>query len=144
MRKVMGFTLMLMLACSVSAMAQMNMPGDSSKKTDKTSGSKMSMTGCISENDGKYMLTDKEHPNGVELKSSEDLKPHVGHTVTVTGTMDKMCCKGGPPNGGMGGMESHGKMSKGGGWKHDGMGMNVSSMKMVSEQCEMSKPADTK
>ena len=52
------------------------------------------MTGCIGEKDGKYMLMDKKHPDGVELMSSEDLKPHVGHKVTVTGMMQNSAMSG--------------------------------------------------
>jgi hypothetical protein len=33
------------------------------------------------------MLKKKKHPDGVELMSSDDLKPHVGHKVSVTGIM---------------------------------------------------------
>ena len=33
------------------------------------------------------MLKNKKHPDGVELMSSDDLKPHVGHKVSVTGMM---------------------------------------------------------
>ena len=33
------------------------------------------------------MFKNKKHPDGVELMSSDDLKPHVGHKVSVTGMM---------------------------------------------------------
>jgi hypothetical protein len=32
-------------------------------------------------------LKNKKHPDGVELMSSDDLKPDVGHKVSVTGMM---------------------------------------------------------
>jgi len=32
-------------------------------------------------------LKNKKHPNAIELMSSDDLKPHIGHKVSVTGTM---------------------------------------------------------
>jgi hypothetical protein len=71
------------------------------------------------------MLKDKKHPDGVQLMSCDDLKPHVGHKVSVTGMMrgdsamsdDSM---------------SKDRMSK------DNMaasGFKVTSMNMASEQC---------
>ena len=70
----MNLMLMLVLACSMSAMAQTNASSDSSMKKEQTSGKKMSMIGCISEKDGKYMMMNKTYPDGVQLMSSEDLK----------------------------------------------------------------------
>lgn len=128
MKKSMAM-LMFVLACCLSAAAQSDMSGDAMKK-DKMkdgSGKTMSMTGCISEKDGKYMMMNKQHPDGVQLMSSDDLKPHVGHKVKVTGMMEKMDNDS---------MKSDDKM------KHDNMGMmsmKVNSMKMMSEHCDMSK-----
>lgn len=76
------------------------------------------------------MLKNKKHPDGVELMSSDDLKPHVGHKVSVTGMMqgdsamsdDKMSTDS----------MSKDRMSK------DSMaasGFKVTSMNMASEQC---------
>ncbi len=90
MKTTMKLMLMLVLACSLPAMAQTDTSDDSSMKKDHMAGKKMSMTGCIAEKDGKYTMMNKEHPNGVQLMSSEVLKPHVGHKVKVTGMMDKM------------------------------------------------------
>ncbi len=126
---------MLVLACSMSAMAQSGSSSDSSMKHDSTSGKSMSMTGCIGEKDGKYMLMDKKHPDGVQLMSSDDMKPHVGHKVKVTGMMEKMDTMGNDS------MKSDDKM-KGDSMSHDNMGMmamKVSGMKMKSEHCDMSK-----
>ena len=117
---------MTLLACSVS-FAQTGMSSDSSMSKSDSMGKKMTMTGCIGEKDGKYMLMDKKHPDGVELMSSEDLKPHVGHKVTVTGMMQNSAMSGDN-------MKSDDKMS------NDKMGMSgfkVTSMKMVSEHCTM-------
>ena len=76
------------------------------------------------------MLKNKKHPDGVELMSSDDLKPDVGHKVSVTGMMqgdsamsdDKMSKDS----------MSKDRMSK------DSMatsGFKVTSMNMASEQC---------
>jgi hypothetical protein len=130
MNKAMNSMLMLALACSRSAMAQTDTSSDSSMKKDHMSGKTMSMTGCIAEKDGKYMMMNKEHPGGVQLMSSEDLKPHVGHKVKVTGMMDKTDAMSGDA------MKSDEKMKKD---DMAMMGMKVSSMKMMSDQCDMSK-----
>ena len=132
MYRISGLRLVLVLACTMSIIAQTD--NDSTKKDNM--GKQKSMTGCIAEKDGKYMLMDKGHPNGIQLMSSDDLKPHVGHKVKVTGMMEKMDGMGGDS------MKPDEKMSKDDTMKHDDMGMmnmKVSSMKMVSEQCDMSK-----
>jgi hypothetical protein len=118
---------MLVLACSVSLFAQTAMSGDSSMKKSDAMGKQMTITGCIAEKDGKYMLKNKKHPDGVELMSSDDLKPHVGHKVSVTGMMQGDSAMSGD------------NMSKDG-MSKDSMAMSgfkVTSMKMVSEQCTM-------
>jgi hypothetical protein len=112
---------MLVLACSVSMVAQTGTSSDTSMKKSDSMGKQMTMTGCVAEKDGKYMLKNKKHPDGVELMSSEDLKPHMGHKISVTGMME-------------GGAMSGDSMSK------ENMAMSdfkVSSMKMVSDQCTM-------
>jgi hypothetical protein len=73
------------------------------------------------------MLKNKKHPDGVQLMSSDDLKPDVGHKVSVTEMMqgdsdDKMAKDS----------MSKDRMSK------DSMaasGFKVTSMNMASEQC---------
>ena len=140
MNKVSGCMLMLVLACSMSAMAQSGSSSDSSMKHDSMSGKSMSMTGCIGEKDGKYMMMDKKHPDGVQLMSSEDLKRHVGHKVKVTGTMEKMDAMSTDAKSNDS-MKSDDKM-KSGSMSHDDMGMmamKVTSMKMESDKCDMSK-----
>jgi len=79
---------------------------------DTKGGKMMSMTGCISEKDGKYMMMNKEHPDGVMLMTSENMKPHVGHKMKVSGMMDN---------------------------SKDHMGMKMSSMKMMSTTCDPTK-----
>ena len=61
--------------------SQTSMSQSDSMNSGKMMGKKMSATGCISQKDGKFMLMNKKHPDGVELMSSEDLQPHVGHKV---------------------------------------------------------------
>src|SRR5882724_1833543 len=117
---------MLVLACSVSLFAQTGMSSDSSMKKSDSMGKQMTMTGCVAEKDGKYMLKDKKHPDGVELMSSDDLKPHVGHKVSVTGMMQGDSAMAGDKI-------SKDNMSKDS-MSKDGMAMSgfkVTSMKMV-------------
>jgi hypothetical protein len=74
------------------------------------------------------MLKNKKHPNAIELMSSDDLKPHVGHKVSVTGMMqgdsamsdDKM---------------SKDSMSKDRMSKDSMAASEFKSMNMASEQC---------
>jgi hypothetical protein len=115
---------MFVLTCSFAVVAQTGMSSDSSMKKSDSMGKQMTMTGCVSEKDGKYMLTDKKHPNGVELISSEDLKPHLGHKVSVTGTMDDNSMSGDS-------MSTHNMAMS---------GFKVNSMKMVSDRCSMPNP----
>ena len=132
----MSTILMLVLACTMSAFAQTGMSSDSStpkSEKDKMKGKKMSMQGCIMEKDGKYMMMNKQHPDGVGLTSLEDLKPHVGHRVKVKGTMEKM------DNISAAAMKSDDKMPNNDKIRHEDTGMmemKVSSMKMVSEHCD--------
>ena len=115
--KTVTFVASLVLASAMPLFAQA--PASTTPQTDSgmqssdhmKSGKTMTMTGCISEKDGKYMLMTKKHPDGMELMTSEDLKPHVGHRVKVTGTM------------------SGGSM----------MAIQMTSMKMVSDTCSMGK-----
>ena len=121
----MQLMVMFVLACSVAVVAQTGMSSDSSMNKSGAMGKKMTMTGCVSEKNGKYMLTDKKHPDGLELMSSEDLKPHVGHKVSVTGMMESAM--------------SGDSMAKDSTAK-DSMAMSgfkVTSMKMVSDHCTM-------
>ena len=139
MKKVIPM-LVLMLAFCLSVSAQMNptTPGQSSPtagqanpspaqteaSSGQTSDKTTSITGCISESNGKYMIMDKSHPGGVQLVSSEDLKPHVGHKVKVSGTVDSA-----------GSTQASG--SQGG--DASSTVLKVSNMKMISEHCEASK-----
>ncbi len=141
MKKSMAFLGCLTLALCMPAFAQTSDTGNSQMKSDSMSqsghmksgkmmGKKMSATGCIAEKDGKYMLMNKQHPDGMMVMSSEDLQPHVGHKVKLIGTMEN----GAMTSGTNGETKSDDKSA-------DSMGMmtmKVSSMKMISTQCDMS------
>ncbi len=125
MKKMTTFFACLMMVFCMSAFAQtsdtMNNNNSDHMKSDKMMGKKMSAVGCIAEKDGNYMLMNKKHPDGIMLMSSEDLKPHVGHKVKVTGMMEKSSM-----NGDTNSADSMGAMD-----------MKVTSMKMMSTSCSM-------
>ena len=140
MKKQMAVLACSMLTFCMSASAQMSGNGDSQMKTDDTHKSghmhhaggmhhgggmgTMSAVGCVAEKDGKYMLTNKRHPDGIGLDSSEDLKPHVGHKIKATGTMEKGAGMSGDMKSGEKSNENMGMMS-----------MKMTSMKMISTEC---------
>lgn len=146
------FTGAAMLAFAMSATAQSTtdpnmsnpMPQNDAKdhgtmhQKAAKSGKKMSMRGCIEQSGDEYMLKTKSAKN-VELMSTEDLKPHVGHMVKVTGAWDKSMDKQhdtaemdhtSMPNGqAKGDMKGHME-----GKEHH---FKVSNMEMISETCTM-------
>ena len=101
MRKL-AFLCSLLLAFYVSAFAQTDTSNSKSNPTaanqsssqmqnsdrDKSDNFSKSVKGkgCITQQDGKYLLTDKKHPEGIELTGSQDLSAHVGHKVEIKGT----------------------------------------------------------
>ena len=117
MKKMTAFLACLMMAFCMSAFAQTSDTGNSqmksdSMKSDSMMGKKMTAVGCLAEKDGKYMLMNKQHPDGMMLMGSEDMmKPHMGHKMKVMGMMEK---------------DSMGMMA-----------MKVTSMKMMSDHCSM-------
>ena len=113
------------------------------KKMDKMDkGMKsMTVTGCVAEKDGHYMLNNAMMAGDRKAMTYDltggELKPHVGHKVEVTGSTDaKMMDKGK-----MDKMDKD-KMSKDKMMDKDKMGMSdmhgtlqVKSVKMISATC---------
>lgn len=147
MKKVWVF-LMTMLMSTAMAAAQTT-PAPAEKDTHHKGMANMSgektLTGCVAQEQGEneFMLRTGSKRN-IELETSEDLKPHVGHTVKVTGTWDlaadKSEAKGGADA--MGHKDMEGKE----GAEHKEMGehkgmrehhFKVSKLEMVSETCKM-------
>jgi hypothetical protein len=81
------------------------------------------MKGCITSEGGQYMLQDK-HGKSTPL-SGQDLSAHVGHEVTVHGTM------------GSGGSSNSTAASSGS--MGSGTTFNVTNVDMISESCTSSK-----
>jgi hypothetical protein len=44
------------------------------------------VTGCVGGSAGSYTLTNGRYKNGVAVSGSDDLAPHIGHTVKLTGS----------------------------------------------------------
>jgi hypothetical protein len=112
MKKITVFLASMTMVFCMSAFAQttdtMNNNGGA-----MASGKMHRSVGCVQEKDGKYMLVNKKHPDGIMLMGSQDMQPHVGHKVKVMGTMT--------PDSTNSGM----------------MDMDVTKMKMISTTCDM-------
>ena len=107
-------------------------------KADK--GGEKTLTGCVAQEPGEneFMLKTGGKRN-IELETTEDLKPHIGHTVKVTGTWDMAADKAEAKG-------DHAAMEKKEGADHNEMGehkgmkehhLKVTRMEMVSETCKM-------
>jgi hypothetical protein len=109
-------------------------------KSAQKMGKKMTITGCISEKDGRYMLMSIQHPDGMELLTSENLKPHVGHKVKVTGIKQTESSM----NGGSNMAEASRPDAAKSPTMNAGSKMSMTSMKMVAESCASSMDKSTK
>ncbi len=105
--------------------------GQTDKKMDKMEKNMKSMTvtGCVAEKDGHYMLNNAMMAGNTKAMAYDlmggDLKAHVGHKVEVTGSTDsKMMAKGK--------MMEKGKMAM-----SDMHGtLHVKTVKMISTTCQ--------
>jgi len=120
--------------------------GTSGHHHDKA-GKQTSVKGCIEQdpnNSSAYIL--KKGKKEIALNSTEDLKPHVGHTVTVKGTWEKAGATDSSSTSSAGASPSSSSASGGpasakpesdtGSKGHHGMrSLNVTDVQMVSETC---------
>ncbi|HSE47688.1 MAG TPA: hypothetical protein VLA96_00610 [Terriglobales bacterium] len=60
----------------------------STDKSKDREGKKVTLKGCLSKEGDMFMVSDKDHPAGVHLDTTEDLTAHVGHKVQVKGTWE--------------------------------------------------------
>jgi hypothetical protein len=88
---------------------------------EKMSGSPVSVTGCLAQGDerNEYSIRDSSGKTFGLVHSKVNLKPHIGHQVTVTGT---------PVNEG----EKHEKSGKAEESEH----LQVTELKMVAPSCQ--------
>jgi hypothetical protein len=149
------------MGCTIAVAAQGGMAADQSKDKmgAKDAGKSVTLTGCVAESAGHFMLTNATMGDQAGAAMSygltgENLKPHVGHKVTVTGMMSPKMGMEGSSKGSMGTDSAMGKDKMGkdhsakdstskdtmahGGMKGD-MKMSgavvVKSLKMVSATC---------
>ena len=153
-----------------------NSQSNDTSRSATTGGRKMTMTGCITERNGKYFLMTnrpsnqsgqsyESQPNEqttpqsgqsneqsrtsgtrfIELVSTQDLKTHLGHTVRVTGNMERSSAmsndagdtNSNPPNRSSDTAQNRSASSE---HKHHGT-FRVSDVEMVSESCNVSSPS---
>jgi hypothetical protein len=97
------------VGCAVGVAAQGAPAADQSKDKmgAKDAGKSVTLTGCLAESAGHFMLTNATmgDQSGAAMSyglTGENLKPHVGHKVTVTGTMGAKTGMEGSSKGSMG------------------------------------------
>jgi hypothetical protein len=66
--------------------------GASNQSSSQHTKKEVTLSGCVQQMGDEFMLQTSQKKN-VELETTEDLKPHVGHTVKVTGDWDKAADK---------------------------------------------------
>jgi hypothetical protein len=80
------------LGCTIAVAAQAADPAkDKGEKMAKDADKAVTLTGCVAESDGHFMLNNATMEGGAApasyALSGGTLKPHVGHKVTITGAM---------------------------------------------------------
>jgi hypothetical protein len=87
-------------------------------------GTQKTVTGCLSEAGGKYMLTDRKGMTYELMGDSSQLSNHVGHEVKITGTESAADASGAAGSNGMGQTSANGPT------------IEVSSVKHISKTCK--------
>jgi hypothetical protein len=118
------FVSLLLLAASWATAQNSTTPADPQayNQSATSTGSQVTVQGCLSGSDGKYMLTDD---NGKMYNLGGDtskLADHVGHEVKITGTKSASEASG----------ESGGTMSD----QSSSPTLEVTSMKHISKTCK--------
>jgi len=85
MKRALTLGLGLLLAGAMSV-AQTTTPGTSSDQSQTGSNSQTTVQGCLRGSDGNWMLTDSSGTTWKLMGSTDQLKDHNGHTITVTGS----------------------------------------------------------
>lgn len=96
------------------------------------------LTGCIEagKEANEYVLKTSKSKKPIELISADDLKPHVGHTVKVTGNWSSEAAEAKE----MGGGAEKAQHKGAAGERH----FKADKVDMVSETCTMGKTAKSK
>jgi hypothetical protein len=102
---------------------------------DKENGKVRTLTGCLQKGDGanEYVLMGKNGSTWELRSDSVDLAPHVGHTVTITGTASTIHAKAHEmKEGTKDEMKEHGMDKNATEHGH----LKVTNLEMVSKNCE--------
>ena len=85
---LLAYVLVASIACWTQTSSSSSSTQGSAAKTASAANNtkEHTMTGCIMVRNGEFFLRSKGHRGPIELLSAEDLTPHNGHEVTVTGT----------------------------------------------------------
>jgi hypothetical protein len=97
MKRTLRQTACLVALALMSANAQTAYPsggtaGANQSTQQSDTKKEITLRGCVEQTGDEYMLKTRRMKN-VELETSEDLKPHVGHMVKVTGSWDRAADK---------------------------------------------------
>ncbi len=120
-----GITVLLILACTLAVAA----PKD--HDNDKAA----TVTGCLKQGDGahEFQLLAKDGSTWELRSDTVNMAPHVGHTVTITGTRSELHAKGHElKEKTKGEMAEHGMKDNANEHGH----LTVRSLKMVSPSCK--------
>jgi hypothetical protein len=123
MRPMLFVSLLLLAASWATAQtssAQTDQQGYNQSAT--SSGSQVTVQGCLSGSDGKYMLTDDQGKMYNLGGDTSKLADHVGHEVKITGTQSAAETSG----------ESGGAMSN----QSNQPTLEITSMKHISKTCK--------
>jgi hypothetical protein len=120
---------MMALAIAFTGTAKSTMVRQEKDQTSTESSHSMTVTGCLQKGDeaGEYSITDSGKTYGLRSKSV-DLSKHVGHKVSVTGTMKPESSEAGEP------AEAN-KGTKAKEAKEAG-DISVGDLKMISASCQ--------
>jgi hypothetical protein len=137
MKRTLLQTACLVTFALMSASAQTSYPaggtaGANQSTPQSNTKKEVTLRGCVEQTGDEYLLKTRRLKN-VELETSEDLKPHVGHLVKVTGSWDREADKS--EAAGMG-HEEHGEHHEAA--EHKGMKehhFKVSKLEMVADKC---------
>jgi hypothetical protein len=129
MKRLMLFSIGLALLVSLTALAQdTTKPSDDQAKQDNTKAAQpKTVTGCLQKGDdpGEFSITGEDGKSWDLRSSTVKLADHIGHQVTVTGSLTREAKAE---------QKKEGQVEKAAGKEELGE-LRVTSLKMVSQSC---------
>jgi hypothetical protein len=122
MRNLLLFSVMLLAASWMAAQTTTPAQGTAAQSQTAT-GTQKTVTGCLSQANGQYMLTSRKGTTYELAGDSSVLANHVGHEIRVTGTESSAGASGAASSNGMGQTSANGPT------------IEVSSVKHISKTC---------